>query len=121
MDPALAPRLVAEVLDRVGDVDVVAGDAGPLEAPVEHRAGGADERVALDVLAVAGLLADEHQRARARAPSPITACVAPSHRSQARHSCGRVAQVRRRRAGRDRRGRMIARRAASDLSALPRR
>ena len=61
VDPALAPELVAEMLDRVRDVDVLAGDAGPLEALVEHFARGADERMSLDVLAVAGLLADQHQ------------------------------------------------------------
>ena len=49
------------MLDRVRDVDVVAGDPGLLEAAVEHAAGRTDERMPLDVLAITGLLADQHQ------------------------------------------------------------
>ncbi len=45
-----------EVLDRVGDVDVRAVDAGPVERPVEQAPGGAGERLAGRVLDVAGLL-----------------------------------------------------------------
>jgi hypothetical protein len=61
VDAALAPELVAEMLDRVGDVDVVARDPRSLESLVEDLSGRAHERVALDVLAVAGLLTDQHQ------------------------------------------------------------
>src|SRR5690606_12981149 len=45
-----------EVLDRVGDVDVAALDARPLQGPVEQPSGGAGERLAGLVLVVAGLL-----------------------------------------------------------------
>src|SRR5581483_212219 len=58
-----------EVLDGVRDVRRAAVDAGLVECAVEHLAGGADERLAGQVLLVAGLLADEHdlraRRARA--------------------------------------------------------
>jgi len=62
MDPALASRrrFPPEVLNHVGDVDVGAIDPGILQGAVEDPAGGADEGVALDVLSVARLLADEH-------------------------------------------------------------
>jgi hypothetical protein len=60
VDAALAPKLVAEMLDRVGDVHLVARDSGTLEPLVEDATGRADERMPLDVLAVAGLPADEH-------------------------------------------------------------
>src|SRR4030088_1415648 len=60
MDPALSAGLVAEVLDDVGDVGVIGREPGALHALAEHRAGWPDERMALDVLAVSGLLADEH-------------------------------------------------------------
>src|SRR5438270_12895532 len=67
MDPALAPELVAEMLDRIGDVDVIASDPGALEPLVEDLAGRAHERVTLEVLAVAGLLSDQHQMCAPRA------------------------------------------------------
>jgi len=63
----LAPAHPAEVLDGVGHVDAAARDAGGLQALVEDAAGGSDERLALDVLAVAGLLADQHHRGLPRA------------------------------------------------------
>ena len=66
---ALAARggLPLEVLDRVGEVDLVAVEAGGGERLVEQAARGADERVALFVLLVAGLLADEHDARVTRA------------------------------------------------------
>jgi hypothetical protein len=67
VDPPLSPCLEAEVLDHVGDVGVAWGDPGLIETLVEDPARRADERVAFDVLAVAGLLADQHQRRRLRA------------------------------------------------------
>ena len=60
--------LPLEVLDRVGDVDLVAVDAGGGERLVEQAPRGADERMALFVLLVAGLLADEHD---ARVTRPL--------------------------------------------------
>src|SRR5580704_6351297 len=61
VDPSLTPELVAEMLDHVGDVDVVAGYPRSLESLVEDATRWPDERMAFDVLAVAGLLADQHQ------------------------------------------------------------
>ena len=49
------------MLDDVGDVDGVAVDAGLDEGPVEQLARRSDERMAGQVLLVAGLLAQEHQ------------------------------------------------------------
>ena len=61
MDPPLPPELVAEMLDGVRDVDVLAGDPGALQPAIEHSTGGSDERVTLQVLAITRRLADEHQ------------------------------------------------------------
>ena len=66
VEPALAARLPAEVLDGVGEVDAAAIDAGTLERVVEHTPRRADEQRALDVLAVARLLADKRQARLAR-------------------------------------------------------
>ncbi len=44
---------------RVGDVHVIAVDAGLGERANQELAGGADKRAAGQILAVAGLLADE--------------------------------------------------------------
>jgi hypothetical protein len=66
VDPASAaaagPPL--EVLDDVGDEHLRAVDAGLLETFVEQPAGGADERMTLDVFAVSRLLPDEQQLGR---------------------------------------------------------
>src|SRR5512144_361143 len=67
VDAPLALRLPLEVLDDVGDVGVAALDFGLLQRLVQDPPGWADERMALDVLAVAGLLADQHQ------PCPLEA------------------------------------------------
>ena len=69
MDPALASwcRLPPEVLDHVGHIDVGTIDPRILQGAVEDPAGGTDERVALHVLAVARLLADEHHAGSLRA------------------------------------------------------
>src|SRR2546422_11124064 len=56
----LALRLPFEVLDRVRDIDMPAVDARLLERLVEHASRGADERLSFPVLAIAGLLSDEH-------------------------------------------------------------
>ena len=62
VDAALAAQLELEVLDRIGDVDAAAIDAGLDQRAVEQLAGGADERPSLPVLLVTRLLADEHHR-----------------------------------------------------------
>jgi hypothetical protein len=49
------------VLDRIGHVDIVAIDSGLLQTVVEEQACGSNEGLTLDVLTVAGLLADEDQ------------------------------------------------------------
>src|SRR5579859_7530408 len=67
VQPALAAAHPAEVLDRVGHVHARAFDAGFGEPLVQETARRADKRFALDVLAVTGLLADEHQRGLAGA------------------------------------------------------
>src|SRR6202042_1513067 len=61
MDPPLPPKLVPEMLDGVREVDVLARDAGAFQPTAEHASGGADERVSLEILAVARRLAHEHQ------------------------------------------------------------
>ena len=57
---ALAAQLPLEVLDRVGDVEVLAIDPRRLERAVEQASRRPDERQSLLVLLVAGLLADQH-------------------------------------------------------------
>ena len=59
VDAPLAAQLEPEMLDRVGDVDVGRVDAGVVDRLAQQPAGRADERQALLVLDVAGLLADE--------------------------------------------------------------
>jgi len=59
VDAALAATDPFEVLDGVGDVDLRAVDARVLQRLVEELPGWADEGPALQVLLVAGLLADE--------------------------------------------------------------
>ena len=56
-----------EMLDDVRDERGLSVDAGDLQGVRKDPARRADERVALDVLLVARLLADEHQRGRHRA------------------------------------------------------
>src|SRR5437667_3237642 len=56
------------MLHRVGDVDIVlAIDADLIEHAVEISPGGPDERMAGQILLIAGLLADEHHEGVARA------------------------------------------------------
>jgi hypothetical protein len=52
------------VLHGVRNVDGVPVDPGGIESAIENAAGGADEREPGPVLAVAGLLADEHDGRR---------------------------------------------------------
>src|SRR6266436_9047834 len=57
----LAAHLVLEMLYRIGDEDLGAGNSRLRQRPVEDASGRTDERLAADVLFVAGLLADEHE------------------------------------------------------------
>ena len=60
---ALLPLLdELEMLDRIGDVDRRARDAGFLQRGIELLARRADDRPPGDVFLVARLLADEHDR-----------------------------------------------------------
>jgi hypothetical protein len=61
MDAALPPCDPLEVLDDVGQIDMLAVDPSVCERLVEELPGGADERVVQLVLLVAGLFADEHR------------------------------------------------------------
>jgi hypothetical protein len=54
------------MLDDVRQENAFSVDPGRLEGAVEHQAGRSDERVALAVLLVAGLLTHEHQPRRDR-------------------------------------------------------
>src|SRR5436190_9759459 len=60
VDPPLAAGLPLEVLDDVRHVDLAPVDPGFLERLVQELPRRADERLALLVLLIAGLLADEH-------------------------------------------------------------
>src|SRR5207237_10487912 len=61
MQPSLAAAGPAEMLDGVGHVDPATIDARLFQAFLQQPAGGADEGLALEVLLVAGLLADQHE------------------------------------------------------------
>jgi hypothetical protein len=58
------------MLDRVGDVHLIASNARRLQCGVEDSAGGTDERVAAPVFLVPGLLAHRHHGGGSR---PFTA------------------------------------------------
>ena len=60
MDAPLAARGEFEMLDRVGDIDARAVDPRLAQRPVEHLPGRTYERLAGEILLIAGLLADEH-------------------------------------------------------------
>lgn len=64
MDTSLPARFPTEVLDCVGDVDLVAIEPGVGEASVEQLPGWTDERMALEVLTVTRLLTDDHHPSR---------------------------------------------------------
>ena len=85
VDAALAARLVAEVLDDVGDVDVAGADSGLLEPWSSTRPAGPTNGCPWISSRSPGCSPTSITLAL-RAPSPITACVAPSQRSHARHS-----------------------------------
>ena len=67
VDAPGAARLPAEMLDRIGDIDVVVWDAGIIQRPPQEKAGRTDERLALAVFLVAGLLAHQHEMRPSRA------------------------------------------------------
>ena len=58
---ALAAHLMLEMLHRVGDENLRAGDLRFRQGPVEDLPGGPDERLAGKVFLVAGLFAHQHQ------------------------------------------------------------
>src|SRR5207244_6109867 len=61
VDAALSLRRVLEMLDRIRDVDELAIDPRFFKRAVEQPPRRPDERPALKILLVTGLLADEHQ------------------------------------------------------------
>jgi hypothetical protein len=67
VEAALAACLPLEVLDRVREIHVAPLDLRVGERLVEDASGRSDERVAGEVLAVAGLLAHQHHAGRRRA------------------------------------------------------
>ena len=69
VDAAFAARLPFEMFDGVGDVGFVAVDAGLFERGVEQFSCWADERLALAVFLIAGLLSDKDDSWFARAVS----------------------------------------------------
>ena len=93
VDSPLAARLEKEMLDGVCDVHAVDRDARFVEQRAQQSPCRTDEWPSLPVLLVAGLLADEHQRASV-GPSPVTPCVACSHNSQrgSRRCCASTAR-----------------------------
>jgi hypothetical protein len=60
MNTTFAARFKLEVLDRVGEITVIALDAGLLEAAIKQLSRRADERPAGKILFVAGLLSYEY-------------------------------------------------------------
>ena len=67
VDPLLPPRLPLEVLDRVGDEDLLAADPRLHQGFVEHPARRADEGLPRQVFLIPRLLADEAGRRSSRA------------------------------------------------------
>ena len=60
VNATFAARRPLEVFDRVGQINAADGDARLVERFAKQTAGRADERLALPILDVARLLADEH-------------------------------------------------------------
>ena len=61
VDSPFASLLEFEVFDGVCDVQIIAGDAGLTEGPVEHFAGGSDEWASGTVLLITWLLTDQNE------------------------------------------------------------
>jgi hypothetical protein len=81
-----------EMFDRIGDVDLVAVDAGFLQGTVEHLSCRPHERFSGKVFLVAGLLADQHGLCMGR-PSPNTVWVAFFQSGQAWQSAASSRRV----------------------------
>ncbi len=62
MNPALATRLPFEMLHRVGDINIVTIDPGFAESAVEKLSRRADEQLPSEILLIARLLAQKHDR-----------------------------------------------------------
>src|SRR3546814_2321622 len=62
MEAPLAALRELEMLDRVGDVDLAAFDSGLVEHAIEHPPRRADEGATGQILLIARLLADQHDR-----------------------------------------------------------
>lgn len=62
MKAALAPELVLEVLDGIGDEQIVTFQSGIRERAIEQPSGRADEGAALYVFSVTRLFADKHDQ-----------------------------------------------------------
>ena len=67
MDAPLSSLSEAEVLDRIGDVDILSADASFLERILKQSSGWAHEGNALAIFNIAGLFSDQSQR-RPRVP-----------------------------------------------------
>ena len=67
MDSALAARLPAEMLDRIGQIEIGGLDAGFAKKLPQQFAGRSDEGLALPIFVVAGHLTDEHEASLAGA------------------------------------------------------
>src|SRR5436190_17075235 len=61
VNAALSTRFPAEMLDRIGQVEIGRRDAGFAQQPPQQLAGWTDEGLSLLILVVTRLLADEHQ------------------------------------------------------------
>jgi hypothetical protein len=69
VEAALAAPYPFEMLDRVGDVNLLAGDAGLRQSLVEHPSRRSDKGTSLAIFLIARLLANQHQ-IRVRGANP---------------------------------------------------
>lgn len=67
MQPPLPAFFEFEMFDGVGHVNLCTFEGRVGESPVEDAAGGTDKRMTLDILFIAGLLADQGHTSRSRA------------------------------------------------------
>jgi hypothetical protein len=58
--PSLSPLDPFEMLDGVGDIDLLAGDIGLLECSIEDSSSRTDKRATLSIFHVTGLFANEY-------------------------------------------------------------
>ena len=85
VDATFAAELVAEMLDDIRDVDVIPRDPRLVEPAVEQPPAGPTNGCPSMSSRSPGC-SPTNITSASRTPSPKTACVAPSHSSQARHS-----------------------------------